>query len=80
VLWNQPDFAEAESVLEIEYKAHHFKVVFLPKFHCERKFIEMCWGYAKRFYHQKPASTLEADLGVNTFESLAAVALVTMHK
>jgi transposase len=54
VLWKQPDFTEVESLLEIECKARRFKVVFLPKFHCELNFIEMCWGYAKRLYRQKP--------------------------
>jgi hypothetical protein len=50
VLYNQPDFASVKSQLEIACKQRGFRVIFLPKFHCELNFIEMCWGYAKWVY------------------------------
>jgi hypothetical protein len=42
VLYNQPDFAEQESALEILCRVQGFEVIFLPKFHCELNFIEQC--------------------------------------
>jgi len=30
-------------------EARGYEVLFLPKFHPELNFIEMCWGYGKRF-------------------------------
>ena len=47
VLYNQPDFTAVKSQLETVCEAHGFRVVFLPKFHCELNFIGQCWGYAK---------------------------------
>ena len=44
ILYNQPDFVNVKSNLEISCKAHGFQVIFLPKFHCEINFIEQCWG------------------------------------
>ena len=61
VLYNQPDFADQESALEIACKAKGFKVVFLPKFHCELNFIEQCWGHAKRVYNQYPPLSKEKE-------------------
>jgi hypothetical protein len=50
LLYNEPDFVAVESLLEIVCKAHGFKVLFIPKFHCELNFIEQCWGYSKGIY------------------------------
>jgi hypothetical protein len=50
ILYNQPDFADVPSVLELTCKALGVLVIFLPKFHFELNFIEQCWGYAKRIY------------------------------
>jgi hypothetical protein len=47
ILYNQPDFVNVKSNLEIICEARGFQVIFLPKFHCEINFIEQCWGYAK---------------------------------
>jgi hypothetical protein len=48
ILYNQPDFAEGESLLETHCRARGiYAVIFLPKFHCELNFIEQCWGRAK---------------------------------
>ena len=45
ILYNQPDFAEGESLLETHCcRCGIHDVVFLPKFHCELNFIEQCWG------------------------------------
>jgi hypothetical protein len=80
LLWNKPDFANVESLLEIECRSRGFKVIFLPKFHCELNFLEMCWGYAKRVYREKPTSSLEADLERNMVESLDSVPLTSMRR
>ena len=39
VLYNQPNFAKVESLLEMTCKAWGFSVLFLPKCHCELNFI-----------------------------------------
>ena len=44
----------AKSLLQGLCEAQGFKVLFLPKFHCELNFIEMCWGDAKQTYHLYP--------------------------
>jgi hypothetical protein len=80
VLYNQPDFAAVKSQLETVCEAHGFKVVFLPKFHCELNFIEQCWGYAKRTYRQYPPSKDEEQLERNLLSALASIPLATMRK
>jgi hypothetical protein len=80
VLYNQPDFADQESALEILCKAHDIKVLFLLKFHCELNFIEQCWGHAKRVYRMYPPSTKEEDLEKNLLSSLESVPLEVMRK
>jgi hypothetical protein len=50
VLYNQPDFAMAESMLEETCRLLGIPVMFWPKFHCELSMIESCWGATKRFY------------------------------
>jgi len=50
ILYNQPNFADVPSILELICKALGVLVIFLPKFHCELNFIEQCWGYAKQIY------------------------------
>ena len=50
ILYNQYDFTNVTSILELTCKALGVLVIFLPKFHCELNFIEQCWGFAKRIY------------------------------
>jgi len=80
ILYNQPDFANVESLLEITCKAKGIKVIFLPKFHCELNFIEQCWGYAKRVYRLNPESSREDILEKNALNSLEAIPLTSMRK
>ncbi|KAF9503028.1 hypothetical protein BS47DRAFT_1310359 [Hydnum rufescens UP504] len=47
LLFSEPDFVNIDSILEGHCHEHGFTVLFLPKFHCEINFIEMCWGFAK---------------------------------
>ena len=47
MIFNEPDFANSESILEIEARNQGFETIFLLKFHCELNFIEQCWGHAK---------------------------------
>jgi hypothetical protein len=80
IMYNQPDFMNVESLLEITVKARGFKVLFLPKFHCELSFLEQCWRYAKRHYRMFPPSTKEEDLEKNVIEALEAVPLIVMRR
>jgi len=65
MLYNQPDFREVKSHLEIICKAWGYEVIFLLKFHLALNLIEQCWGYAKRIYWHYPPSPKEADLKAN---------------
>ena len=42
MLYNQPDFTDQLSAIEIACKARGFEAIFLPKFHCELNFIKQC--------------------------------------
>ena len=77
-LLNQPDFIGVESILEIEARKKGYKVLFLPKFHCELSFIEQCWGAAKQAYHLNPPSSRAADLERNVASCLDEVSLISM--
>jgi hypothetical protein len=57
ILFNEPDFVHIDTILKATCNAHGFRVIFLPKFHCELNFIEQCWGYAKRLYRLNPESS-----------------------
>jgi hypothetical protein len=80
ILFSEPDFSQVPSALEQHCEKRGYKVIFLPKFHCELNFIEQVWGYAKRLYRECPASLLEEDLENNALESLDAVPLISMHR
>jgi transposase len=80
VLWNQSDFIEVKSVLEIECEARGFAVVFLPKFHCELNPIERCWCHAKRLYRLNAPSSAEADLEANVVRALDDVPIEKIRK
>jgi len=80
ILYNQPDFVDVKSNLKIICEARGFQVIFLPKFHCEIKFIEQCWGYAKRVYRHFPVSSKEVDLERNVLEALESVPLESMRQ
>jgi len=80
MLYNQPDFVDQLSAIEIACKARGFEAIFLPKFHCELNFIEQCWGYAKRVYRQYPPSSKEEDLERNVLSALKSVPLEIMRK
>ncbi|GJE94098.1 hypothetical protein PsYK624_102660 [Phanerochaete sordida] len=80
VMYNQPDFQEAVSLLEIHCKERGFQVLFLPKFHCELNPIEQCWGTAKRAYRMYPDSSLEAVLETNVAQALAVVDICTIRR
>ena len=42
MLYNEPDFVNVKSLLEIMCEARGFRAIFFPKFHCELDFIEQC--------------------------------------
>jgi hypothetical protein len=47
LLFSEPNFVNIDLILEAHCQECRFTVIFLPKFHCELNFIEMCWGFAK---------------------------------
>jgi hypothetical protein len=80
MLYDQPDFQEVKSYLEIICEAQGYEVIFLLKFHCELNFIEQCWGYARRIYWHYPPSPKEADLEANVLSALESVPLKSMWR
>ena len=83
LLYNEPDFAGVESILESHCRKSGVPVIFLPKFHCELNPIESCWGYAKKRYRELPASTgrgAEADLERNVLKVLDEVPLESIRR
>ena len=78
ILYNQPDFANVPSLLEVTCRSKGVSVIFLPKFHCELNFIEQCWGYAKRLYRLNPESSREDILERNALQVLKSIPLPTM--
>ena len=80
ILYFQPDFINIPSKLEKLCKRRRYRVIFLPKFHCELNFIEQCWGFSKHLYWQYPASSKEADLEHNVVTALDSVPLDTMQQ
>ena len=53
----EPDFLEQRTVLEEIAAELGFKVLFLPKFHCELNFIEMFWGTRLTHIHARTCHT-----------------------
>jgi hypothetical protein len=80
ILYNQPDFANVDSLLETICVARGILVLFLPKFHCELNFIEQCWGRAKSVYRTYPESSRKDRLEDNTITTLESIPLSMMHK
>ncbi|KAJ7437667.1 hypothetical protein B0H11DRAFT_2361396, partial [Mycena galericulata] len=80
MLFNEPDFAAVQSLLEDQCSSQGIAVIFLPKFHCELNPIEQCWGYAKRLYRLCPESSREEDLEKNMLDSLDAIPLICIRR
>ncbi|KAE9399452.1 hypothetical protein BT96DRAFT_957247 [Gymnopus androsaceus JB14] len=80
MLFNEPDFANVKSLLEMECESRGIQVLFLPKFHCELNPIEQCWGFAKQLYCLCPESSKEEDLERNTIASLDAIPLLCIRR
>ncbi|OAX33562.1 hypothetical protein K503DRAFT_837755 [Rhizopogon vinicolor AM-OR11-026] len=85
-LYNQPDFMNIKSHshvpqrLETVCEECGFHVIFLPKFHCELSFIEMCWGFSKHVYQQFEPSSRGDVLEQNIIAALDSIPLETMHR
>src|SRR5467141_172319 len=45
----QPDFMAQKCEIEERIEAHHHRVLFYPKFHCELNHIEYYWCHSKRY-------------------------------
>lgn len=80
MLYNEPDFMNVESELEQVCRTEGFRVVFLPKFHCEINPIEQCWGHAKREYRLNPPSSEESALERNVVNALDSIKIEPMRR
>ncbi|KAI0371201.1 hypothetical protein BV20DRAFT_942876 [Pilatotrama ljubarskyi] len=79
-LFEEPDFRDAESLVEAHCRERGFEVIFLPKFHCELNPIEQCWCVAKCAYREFPPSSIEADLECNVLAALDSVDITKMRR
>ncbi|OJA08883.1 hypothetical protein AZE42_12262 [Rhizopogon vesiculosus] len=80
MLYNEPDFTNIKSTLELTCESPEISVLFLAKFHCELSFIEQCWGHAKRTYRLRPPSTSEEALEKNPVDVLESVTVEQMRR
>jgi hypothetical protein len=80
LLFNQPNFTDVKSKLEILGNDLGVPILFLPKYHCELNFIEQCWGYAKQVYRPFEESSKDDPLEQNTLEALESIPLVLMRR
>jgi hypothetical protein len=80
VMYEEPDFATAESLLEEVCRERGYSVLFLPKFHCELNPIEQCWGFAKRQYRLLPSSSDETILERNINTVLDDIPLAVIRR
>jgi len=80
VLYNQPDFTHVPTILENACNTRGFRLIYLPKFHCELNFIEQCWGYAKRIYRLNPPSSKEEVLEKYALAALDSISLAQMQR
>ncbi|KDQ07621.1 hypothetical protein BOTBODRAFT_119805 [Botryobasidium botryosum FD-172 SS1] len=80
LLYNEPDFVNVKSLLETACEKRGFLVLFVPKFHCELNFIELCWGYSKRIYQEFPMLSAEEDLEKNVLKALEAIPIETIRR
>ncbi|EDR03806.1 uncharacterized protein LACBIDRAFT_306885 [Laccaria bicolor S238N-H82] len=80
VLYNQPDFTHIPTILENACNTRGFRLIYLPKFHCELNFIEQCWGYAKRIYRLNPPSSKEEVLEKYALAALDSISLAQMRR
>lgn len=79
VLYNQPDFTHVPTILKNTCNTHGFRLIYLPKFHCELNFIEQCWGYAKRLYRLNQPSSKEEVLEKYALAALDSISLAQMR-
>jgi hypothetical protein len=80
MLYSQPDFTDAESLVEETCCEHDYGVIFLLKFHCKLNPIEQCWGYAKEKYWKLPPSMSEDDLEQNVLTVLSDIPLNVIRR
>ncbi|KIJ58494.1 hypothetical protein HYDPIDRAFT_178060 [Hydnomerulius pinastri MD-312] len=80
ILFNEPDFVNVPTLLETLCMERGFRVLILPKFHCELNFIEQCWGYAKRLYRLYPATKKDIEMEANVLKALKAVPIECMRR
>ncbi|KIJ91110.1 hypothetical protein K443DRAFT_135560 [Laccaria amethystina LaAM-08-1] len=78
VLYNQPFFTHVTMILENTCNTQGFRIIYLPKFHCELNFIEQCWGYAKRIYRLNLPCSHEDQLEKNVLVALDSIPLACM--
>jgi hypothetical protein len=75
IVYTQPDFVSAESLVAKTCRARGFNVIFLPKFHCELNPIEQGWGYAKDKYRRLDRPSSEAEMEENIIRILTEIPL-----
>ncbi|OAX32221.1 hypothetical protein K503DRAFT_702358, partial [Rhizopogon vinicolor AM-OR11-026] len=77
MLYNEPDFVNVKSLLEIACEARGFRAIFFPKFHCELNFIEQCLVLS---FRKSQARASEADLERNVLATLESIPLGVIRR
>ena len=80
LLYNEPNFVDVKSILELHCEKQGFKVLFLRKFHCDLNPLEMVWHRAKYHYRLNATSSKEEDLLCNMLKALDDATLNEMRR
>jgi hypothetical protein len=80
MVYTQPDFVSAESLVAETCRARGFDVIFLPKFHCELNPIEQGWGYAKDRYRRLDRPLSEEEMEDNIVRILTEIPLHVIRR
>ena len=78
-LGSHPDFASERSWIQTSADKLGVQLIFFPKFHCELNFIEMVWGYLKR-YLRKVCSFSFKDLRERLPQALLGIPIKFFKK
>lgn len=80
ILFNQPDFISIRSCLQDKCGKRGVSVLILLRFHCELKFIEQCWGFAKCTYQTYPLGKNEDEMAKFVIWAFDSIPLITKQR
>ncbi|KIY64294.1 hypothetical protein CYLTODRAFT_402037 [Cylindrobasidium torrendii FP15055 ss-10] len=80
VLYEEPDFSDPRTALQVIAEELGVEVDYLPPFHCELTFIESCWNYSKRVYRMAERPSNEQQMKALIEHSMDAIPIEVMRR